>query len=124
MRWGSLAVLVAALAFATSSSDAAEPSALELEFVTTASAPVYMTAPPGDTSRLFIVQQGSGTSALIRVMVDGAPATTFLDVTSISTGGERGLLLDGFRPGLRDDPEVLRLLHENRRGDDRGRIPA
>ena len=98
MRWGSLAVLVAALAFATSSSDAAEPSALELEFVTTATSPVYVTAPPGDTSRLFIIQQGSGTSALIRVMVDGAPATTFLNVTSISTGGERGLFSMAFAP--------------------------
>lgn len=97
MRWGSLVVLLAALAFATSSG-AAEPSALELEFVTTASSPVYVTAPPGDTSRLFVVQQGSGTSALIRLMRDGNPLTTFLTVTNITTGGERGLFSMAFDP--------------------------
>ncbi|MBA2568897.1 MAG: PQQ-dependent sugar dehydrogenase, partial [Actinobacteria bacterium] len=97
MRWGSFVVLLAALAFATSSG-AAEPNALELEFVTTASSPVYVTAPPGDTSRLFIVQQGSGGSALIRLLRDGGPATTFLNVSNITTGGERGLLSMAFPP--------------------------
>ena len=99
MRWGSLVVLLAALAFATSSG-AAEPSALELEFVTTATSPIYVTAPPGDTSRLFIVQQGSSSTgtALIRLMRDGNPATTFLTVDMISAGGERGLLSMAFPP--------------------------
>ena len=110
MRWGSLAVLLAALAFATTSSGAAEPSALELEFVTTATSPVYVTAPPGDTSRLFIVQQGSGTSALIRLMRTD-PATTFLTVNLITTGGERGLLSMAFHPNYATNPQVLRLLH-------------
>jgi hypothetical protein len=35
------------------------PNALELELVTSATNPVFVTAPPGDTSRLFVVQQGS-----------------------------------------------------------------
>ena len=99
MRWGSLVVLLVALAFATSSG-AAEPSgsALQLEFVTTASSPVYVTAPPGDTSRLFIVQQGSSNTALIRLMRDGGALTTFLTVNQITTGGERGLLSMAFAP--------------------------
>ncbi len=99
MRWGSLVVLLAALAFATSSRRR-EPSrsALQLEFVTTASSPVYVTAPPGDTSRLFIVQQGSSNTALIRLMRDGGALTTFLTVNQITTGGERGLLSMAFAP--------------------------
>jgi len=62
------------------------------------SAPLFLTAPPGDTARLFVVEQG-GT---IRI-VDRATNVligTFLDVTSlVSTGGERGLL------GLAFDPQ-------------------
>ncbi len=56
------------------------------------SSPVFMTAPPGDSTRLFIVQQGG----LIRIfdVVSGALLTTpFLNIGSLlSTGGERGLL--------------------------------
>ena len=97
MRWGSLGVLLAALAFATSSG-AAEPNVLQLEFVANASSPVYLTAPPGDASRLFIVQQGSSSSALIRLMRDGGAPTTFLTVDLITAGGERGLLSMAFHP--------------------------
>jgi hypothetical protein len=52
--------------------------------------PLYVTQAPGDTSRLFIVEQ----AGRIRVRRDGAVLpTAFLDVTAlISFGGERGLL--------------------------------
>lgn len=63
--------------------------------------PVWVTAPPGDAQRLFIVQQGG----LVRILRNGAlvPAP-FLDVTSLVTpglgqGSERGLL------GLAFDPQ-------------------
>lgn len=59
--------------------------------------PLYVTAPPGDTDRLFIVEKG-GT---IRIVKGGTllPAP-FLDITSlVSTGSEQGLL------GLAFDPE-------------------
>src|SRR4051794_22495512 len=62
------------------------------------SSPVYVTAPPNDTDRVFVVEQG-GT---IRV-VDGGTVqpNAFLTVPSaqIITGGEQGLL------GLAFDPE-------------------
>jgi glucose/arabinose dehydrogenase len=61
------------------------------------SAPLYLTSPSGDTERLFIVEQG-GT---VRIVQNGTllPAP-FLDIsTSISSGGERGLL------GLAFDPD-------------------
>ncbi|HEX3317742.1 MAG TPA: PQQ-dependent sugar dehydrogenase, partial [Solirubrobacteraceae bacterium] len=51
------------------------------------SAPIYVTAPPGDTHRLFVVQRGGSVVALR----DGRRAGTFLRV-STTTDGERGLL--------------------------------
>ena len=61
------------------------------------SAPTYMTAPPGDTHRLFVVQQG-GQIALIK---DGSVlAQPFLDISSEVhyVGGEQGLLSMAFAP--------------------------
>jgi glucose/arabinose dehydrogenase len=65
--------------------------------VTGLSAPLYVTTPPGDISRLFIVEQGGA----IRIVKDGSllPAP-FLDLSGrIVAGGEQGLL------GLAFDPE-------------------
>jgi glucose/arabinose dehydrogenase len=60
------------------------------------SAPLYLTTPPGDAARLFIVEQ----TGAIRLMKDGVLLTVpFLDLSSrISTGGERGLLGLAFYP--------------------------
>jgi glucose/arabinose dehydrogenase len=63
--------------------------------------PVFVTSPPGDTDRLFIVEQ----NGLIKIRRDGAVlGTPFLDVTAItqspSDGGhiEEGLLGLAFHP--------------------------
>ena len=54
--------------------------------------PVYVTAPLGDTGRVFVVQQ-SGTVALVK----GGATSSFLDLTSkVASGGERGLLSIAF----------------------------
>ena len=58
--------------------------------------PVFLGAPPGDTSRLFVVEQGGTIKVLDRT--SGTVLTTFLTVTGITTGGEQGLL------GLTFDP--------------------
>jgi glucose/sorbosone dehydrogenase len=59
-------------------------------------APVAVTAPPGDPSRLMVVQQG-GTIALVQHGVKAAQP--FLDVSNITlAGGERGLLSMAFPP--------------------------
>ena len=56
------------------------------------SSPVYVTAPLGDTSRVFVVEQG-GTVKLVK----GGATATFLDVTGkVESGGERGLLSIAF----------------------------
>ncbi len=58
--------------------------------------PLFVGAAPGDTSRLYVVEQGGR----IRLVKDGAVAATpFLDLSgAISAGGERGLLGLAFHP--------------------------
>src|SRR6266568_1486469 len=58
--------------------------------------PVYVTAPPGDSARLFVVGQG-GT---IRVLHHDTTRTRpFLDISNrVLSGGERGLLSIAFHP--------------------------
>ena len=58
--------------------------------------PLYVTAPPGDTTRLFVVEK----TGAIRVIKNGAllPAP-FLDISGlVSGGGEQGLLSMAFDP--------------------------
>jgi glucose/arabinose dehydrogenase len=73
---------------------AAPAHAVTLAKVGDFSAPVYVAAPPGDTSRVFVVQRG-GAIALVK---DGV-ASTFADLTGrVLSGDERGLLSMAFAP--------------------------
>jgi glucose/arabinose dehydrogenase len=84
-----LAILVLALAPA-----AARAATVTLAKVGDFSSPVYVTAPPGDTSRVFVVERG-GT---IKVVDNGA-VSTFADLTDrVLAGDERGLLSMAFAP--------------------------
>ncbi len=64
--------------------------------VGTFTAPTYIAAPPGDTHRLFVVQQ----SGQIELIKNGGKPTTFLDISNEVTfvGGEQGLLSVAFSP--------------------------
>jgi glucose/arabinose dehydrogenase len=65
------------------------------------SLPVFVAAPPGDTSRLFIVEQGSSATASIKILdltTNTILPRPFLTLTGISVGGERGLLGLAFHP--------------------------
>jgi glucose/arabinose dehydrogenase len=75
---------------------AAAASGVRLVGVGSFDSPLYVTAPPGDRRRIFVVEQG-GT---IRVIRGGRRlAKPFLDVRSIVTaGGEQGLLSLAFAP--------------------------
>lgn len=58
--------------------------------------PVFLTSPPNDTSRLFIVEQGGA----IKIIKNGTTLTRpFINISDrISTGFERGLLGMAFHP--------------------------
>jgi hypothetical protein len=96
-----LVVALAALAACdddTVGPDPSEPVSVSLEPVAQGLAgPLFVTAPSGDSERLFVVEQG-GTIRIVR----GATvlATPFLDVSPlVSRGGEQGLLGMAFHPG-------------------------
>jgi glucose/arabinose dehydrogenase len=82
----------------TPNAAAAKPG-LRLRRIGTFDSPVYVTSPPGDRHRIFVVEQ-DGT---IRVVKDGQKlGTPFLNVSGrISAGGERGLLSMAFAPNYR-----------------------
>jgi len=62
--------------------------------------PLFATAPPGDTGRLFLVEK-TGLIKILDLASGQVLATPFLDVSSqISTVGERGLLGLAFDPGF------------------------
>jgi glucose/arabinose dehydrogenase len=81
----------------------ATPSAargVRLRKVADFDAPLYLTSPPGDRARQFVVEQGG------RVMVvrDGRKlGTPFLDIRGqVTAGGEQGLLSIAFAPDYAD----------------------
>jgi glucose/arabinose dehydrogenase len=81
-----------------SGSTVARPSVatVRLRRIGTFDSPTYLTAPPGDRRRLFLVEQPGA----IRVVRDGRKlATPFLDLrANVQAGGERGLLSMAFAP--------------------------
>ena len=72
--------------------------ALRLEPIINLSFPLFLSAPPGDTSRLFVVEKGGMIKIVNRAT--NLLIETFLDISGlVSTGGEQGLL------GLAFDPQ-------------------
>jgi glucose/arabinose dehydrogenase len=74
----------------------AKAAAVRLQKIGSFDSPVYVTSPPGDASRLFVVEQGGK----VRVVKNGKTLDTpFLDVgDKIVTGAEQGLLSIAFAP--------------------------
>lgn len=63
--------------------------------------PLFATNAPGDTQREFIVEQGSGGTANIKILdltTNTINPTPFLTLSGIATGGEQGLLGLAFDP--------------------------
>jgi glucose/arabinose dehydrogenase len=57
--------------------------------------PVYVTAPPADPHRLFVVEK----AGVVKVIVDGGAPQVFLDIRDeVDDDGEEGLLSVGFAP--------------------------
>lgn len=99
--WALVALFVLMLSSCPYSPDPSSPSKgtmMRLEAVAEGlSRPLYVTAPPGEANRLFIVEQGGR----ILLRKDGAVLETpFLDLSGLigSGTGERGLLGLAFHP--------------------------
>jgi glucose/arabinose dehydrogenase len=90
------AVLLAIACVAPAALPATAPAAaVSLAQVGSFQSPVYVAAPLGDTSRVFVVEQ----AGRVQLLQDGAPAGTFLDLSDrVLSGGERGLLSIAFSP--------------------------
>jgi len=59
--------------------------------------PVFLTAPPGDNARIFVIEKGGTVKILDRN--SGALISTFINISSlVSTGSEQGLLGFAFDP--------------------------
>jgi hypothetical protein len=94
---GALGVLACCLIAACGESGPAVPPELALDTVATGlSNPLFVTTPPGDRARLFVVER-TGT---IRLFKNGIlQAKPFLDITArVSTGAEQGILGMAFPP--------------------------
>ncbi|HEX2475666.1 MAG TPA: PQQ-dependent sugar dehydrogenase [Lacipirellulaceae bacterium] len=74
----------------------AEAEIIGLERVATASAPIFVTHAPGDTSRLFIVERG-GSIRIFNLNTGQFDRGAFL-TTAVDTSGEGGLLGMAFHP--------------------------
>ena len=62
------------------------------------SSPLFVTAPPGDFNRVFIVEQG-GRIRILNLKTGTLNSTPFLTISGLQAGGEQGLL------GLAFDPD-------------------
>lgn len=60
--------------------------------------PVFLTAPPGDGARVFVVEQHTGQIRILRRNTWTLDSTPFLTVPGISQGSEQGLLGLAFHP--------------------------
>jgi glucose/arabinose dehydrogenase len=115
-------LLLAALGLALAvgcHADSSEPGSVTIRLQEVASGldfPLFLTAPPGDDSRLFVVEK----TGRIRLIKNGSllPAA-FLDLSSkVSSGGEQGLLGLAFHPGYAGNGRFV-VNYTNTSGDTR-----
>src|SRR5438067_8892747 len=117
-RAGSIAAAAAAVALLALPGSAV--AALSLVKVGDFSDPTFVTAPPGDPHRLFVVEKG-GTIRLVR---DGViQSTAFLDLTSsVDSDNERGLLSMAFAPDYATSGRFYVYYTAARSGDPAGAV--
>ncbi|HEV8148689.1 MAG TPA: PQQ-dependent sugar dehydrogenase [Gemmatimonadales bacterium] len=115
-------LLLAALGLALAvgcHADSSEPGSVTVRLQEVASGldfPLFLTTPPGDNSRLFVVEK----TGRIRLIKNGSllPAA-FLDLSSkVSSGGEQGLLGLAFHPGYAGNGRFV-VNYTNTSGDTR-----
>jgi glucose/arabinose dehydrogenase len=91
-----IAQLLAAATLALAPAAVAKADYAFRPFVNGLDSPVYVTSAPGDSSKLYVVEQ----PGRILVVENGRVTDTFLDIRSrVRSGGEQGLLSVAFSPG-------------------------
>lgn len=112
------ALLATAVALACFASPAS--AAVHLSQVGTFTSPVYVTAPPTDPHRLFVVEQ----AGRIMEVLDGQKQDTpFLDITrDVRAGGEQGLLSMAFAPDYATSGRYYVYYTAPRAGDSTGSV--
>lgn len=99
LSW-SVTIMVSALFFAGSISAAVKTELVAEDL----SLPIYVCSPPGDSNRLFIVEQKSGEIKILDFTTGLVNPTPFIDVPNLATGGgEQGLLGLAFHPRYRSN---------------------
>src|SRR2546423_7753397 len=89
-----VAIAVAMGLTAPAAAQAADLQLTDIADPTSFAQPVYVTSPPGDASRVFVVEQGGKI-----LMVKGGVVTTFLDLTGqVNEVDESGLTSIAFAP--------------------------
>lgn len=97
-------VLTALTCVVCSVVSAAAQDVIQLERIATGLArPVFVTQPPGDNSRLFIVEQHSGQIRILNTANNSINGTPFVTVGGLSTGNEQGLLGLAFHPDYQNN---------------------
>ncbi len=68
------------------------------QFATGLDRPVFLTAPPGDLDRIFVVEQHTGSIRIVSTNDGSVLDTPFLTISGLPTGFEQGLLGLAFHP--------------------------
>src|SRR4051794_22214220 len=95
-------------------------AALHLSSIGDFISPVYVTAPPGDPHRVFVVEQAG---RIIEVRDGVKQSQAFLDITSsVKPGGEQGLLSMAFAPDYATSGRYYVYYTAPRAGDSGGSV--
>ena len=117
MRLPLISTALAAAALSVAAPAAAAP---HLSQIGTFTSPVYVTAPPGDPHRVFVVEQGG---RIMEVLDGQKQATPFLDIThGVRSGGEQGLLSMAFAPDYATSGRFYVYFTAPRSGDSTGSV--
>lgn len=96
-----ISIFAAGLTAAVSLSALAQTPLTTERIASGLSNPLYVTHAPGDSNRIYIVEQRSGSTGRIRIFdlnTNTLATSAFLSISSLSTGNEQGLLGLAFHP--------------------------
>ena len=111
-----------ATATSTPTATIARPG-LRLQQIGSFASPVYVTAPPGDRRRIFVVEQG-GTRADRARRQDASSARSSTSADRITSGGEHGLLSLAFAPDYASSGRFYVYYTDAQRRHPDRRVPA